>query len=167
MCAMLDRQALTDLYANRFGSREGFWITVNSKSRVRDRCDPKIPDRFLDFEKDVADLVTKLNEYCYGRRFLRKELDAQVDCLASFEVGGKDGLVHAHVVALHRGDTNRSPAEIQKHLEHKFGKKYDIQGSEAFVRVDGIKNVRDRIWYMTKQTAHFQRMFGVPNFTQF
>ncbi len=161
---MLDRQQLTKEWTKRFaGLNQGYWISLNSKIRVKGRNDPRIQDRFIEFGGMVGKFVDHINEHCYGRKFLRKEPDAKLTCLVGYEVGNVDGLVHCHIAAAHDGKTNRTVSDIRDMSIWKWSGIANTKGNKQFVDVSEIGNINDRIWYMTKQTTEHQRMFGEFN----
>ncbi len=160
---MLDRQKLTDAWLNRFyGFDKGYWISLNSKIRVQGLADPKLPDRLIKFEPMVEKFIHHINEKCYGRRY-QKDPNARLTCLAGYEVGEFDGLVHCHIIAAHDGSTDRTLEEIKEISKWKWDGICNTGGSEQFVRVDDVGDVKGRLWYLVKQACTMERIHKVSN----
>lgn len=161
---MLERQQITDAWTERFkGLNDGYWISLNSKIRVTGHNDPRIPNKFIEFSSKVEKFIDQINEHCYGRKYLHRTPGAKLTCLVGYEVGTVDGLVHCHIVAAHDGSTNRSVNDLIRVSMLKWSAICNTNGSKQFVDVDAIENVKDRIWYMTKQSTNHQRLFGELN----
>lgn len=163
---MLDRQEITDAWVKRFnGLNQGYWITLNSKIRVAGHDDPRTPGKFIECGAMVEKFIGHINEYCYGRKFLRGTPGAKLTCLVAYEVGAVDGLVHCHILAAHGGSTNRTVNDLIKVATFKWSTICSTGGSKQFVDVDDIGSIKDRIWYMTKQTNSHYRLFRDFNIT--
>lgn len=159
----LSRQEMTDAWSERFESLDkGYWISLNSKIRVKSPQDPKTPNKFIEFGGMVEKFVEQINDYCYGRRYL-KVPEAKLTCLVAYEIGDSEGLVHCHIIAAHDGSTNRSVSDVERVSRKKWAAIARTDGSIQFVHVADLGSVKDRIWYMTKQTTNHQRLFGETN----
>jgi len=166
MGPILNRQELTNIWTKRFEKfNEGYFITLNSKKAVSSLFDYRAPLRIIELDAEMQNIHNHLNEFCFGRKFLRHEVGSRLNCLAAYEIGTENGMIHAHILAAHDGTTNRSVSEVTKHLNAKWGKVYQFDGSNSFVNVQELGRASDRIWYMTKQSEHFQRRFGELNLT--
>ncbi len=164
MVNFIERQTLTDVWADWLKDfREGYFVTLNSKIYLESKYDPNIHQRISILKPKVKKVVGHLNEYCYGRKYLRSEQDAELRCLAFFEVGAEKGMLHAHLVAAHNGSTNRSIVDVQRFINRKWKTQYQYSGDTKFVDVAPIGTAKDRIWYCTKQSELFQRKHGDGN----
>ena len=160
---MLDRQKLTDAWYKRFdGLDKGYWISLNSKIRVEGLADPRLPDRLMKFEPMVEKFIHQINEKCFGRRYI-KDPSIRLTCLAGYEVGKVDGLVHCHIIAAHDGGTDRTVEEIREISKRKWDGICNTNGSQQFVHVDEVENVQSRLWYLTKQACEMERVHKVSN----
>jgi hypothetical protein len=163
---ILSRQELTDAWTNfHKKSCAGYWITLDSKMRVESQTKSNVVPKLIRFEGEIDQYVAKLNEYCYGARFLRREPNARLTCVVSYEIGKEDGLIHAHILAGHDGSTNRSVDQVERFTYRKWQNFYDFSGSDQCLFVESIGNPHDRIWYMTKQSEELQKRFGLFNVT--
>ncbi|MBM4180064.1 MAG: hypothetical protein FJ209_00730 [Betaproteobacteria bacterium] len=163
---MLSRQVLANAWSKRFaGLNDGYWISLNSKIHVKGRHDHAIQDKFIKFEGMVSKFIDHMNGQCFGRKYVRREHEAKLTCLVGYEVGDVEGLIHCHIAAAHNGSTNRTVDDVRRISKWKWQKICKTNGSEQFVDVDGIGNIHDRIWYMTKQSEQHQRLFGEFNFS--
>jgi hypothetical protein len=164
-----DRGKLTDELTTWFGDRvQGYFITLNTKMRLHPpRNDVKTSNAFIRCGQQVRSVMEFLDEYCYGRNALKGKRLAKASVV---EIGNprsesrddvdRGDLVHAHIVAAHNGDTDRDVGSVKRFLERKWALFYDISASEAFVNVKPIGELRNRVWYMTKQNAYVERNFG-------
>lgn len=160
----LTRQAITDAWHERLsGLNHGYWITLNGKERIQNHGNSQEIYKIDRFEAKVNNYLFKLNEFCFGRRFLRGEAGAKLLCLVGYEIGDEDGLVHAHVLGLHDGCTNRTTDDVSLFSQRKWSWHYDMSGSTRFVEVLDAGITRSRIWYMTKQSEKFQYQYGESN----
>ena len=156
------RQTLKDEWEQHFeGFNTGFWIGLNSKKYVVELSDYRTPTKVDSLDGEVGKYIKQLNEFCFGRKYLR-EADAKLKCLVGYEVGGT-GMVHAHIIAAHRGNTDRTVQEVEKFSNRKWSNFYKFDGSKQFVFVEELKNPGDRIWYITKQSVAYQRRFAEFN----
>lgn len=161
---MLDRQTLTDAWTGYFdGYHHGYFITLNSKMRVDGTTDHRANNKHIKLDTMVQDFVNRLNQKCFGRRYERKEHGARLKCLAGYEIGSIDGLIHCHLLAAHDGSVQRTTDDIRQIAHRKWDDVCGTWGRESFVKVDELDNIRHRIWYLTKQSTTYQRQFGEFN----
>lgn len=159
MWAIKDQRTLVDTFSRVLkGLDKGYWITLNSDKSVSGLDDKCLDSRITDFEPKVIQFISELNEYCYGRQFLKKRPGAKLNCVGAFEVGNHERLLHVHIVAGHNGSTNRSIPDIQKFSSSAWNRIGQFKKHlNTRVRVEDIGTVSARIWYMTKQSVEFQR----------
>lgn len=161
---MLDRQTLTDAWTGYFdGYNHGYFITLNSKMRVDGTTDHRANNKHIKLDTMVQDFVNRLNQKCFGRRYERKEEGARLKCLVGYEVGLIDGLIHCHLLAAHDGSVRPTTDDIRQIAHRKWDDVCGTWGRKQFVDVAELDNIRDRIWYLTKQTTQYQRQFGEFN----
>jgi hypothetical protein len=161
---MLDRQTLTDAWTAYFdGYKHGYFISLNSKMRVEGREDKRAYTKHIKLDTMVQEFVHRLNQKCYGRRYDRKEDGARLKCLAGYEIGSIDGLIHCHLLAAHDGSVTRDTEKIRNIAHQKWDDVCGTWGRTQFVDVADLDNIQDRIWYLTKQSTNYQRQFGEFN----
>ncbi|MCX7144080.1 MAG: hypothetical protein NT123_24180 [Proteobacteria bacterium] len=163
----LDRQQITDLWTDDFdGLNDGYWITLNSKNRVKNFTDPLVKYKLSNLAVQVGKYVMQLNEYCYRRQYLKRRPGAELRCLVGYEIGDKDDpnrdgqMLHAHIVAAHDGSTNRTVSDVERITRTKWSKFQKFAPDGNFIHVEDLDNVRDRVWYISKQAVAFQRWHG-------
>lgn len=164
---MLDRQTLTNSLVRDFQDYPfGYWITLNTHWHVLDHADRRTITYFDYLDPKVSRFIHRLNQKCFGRRYARKEQDARLKCLAAFEVGASDGLIHCHILAAHDGSVRHELDDVRRIAHEEWEDIYESKGGRQFVHVDPLENARDRIWYMTKRSEAHQRLYrGALNIT--
>ena len=130
---------------SNWSSDNGFFITLNTMTKDK-----------IKFDVQLRKLAHKLNDYCYGRSYERKE--KQLKIIASIETGKLNGLLHAHLIVsfvdVHKRSIQEVNAHIRKHWYALIGLG-DPFGSMVDVRVVG--NLNERIKYLVKDTDYWLR----------
>lgn len=128
-----------------WSSDNNLFITLNS-----------ITNDKVKFEEQLRKISHKLNDFCYGRSYERKE--KQLKIIGSIETGKINNILHAHLIVGFDSETRRPMASIDNYvrthwsvligIENKFGSMIDIRP---------VGNINKRIEYMTKDTQYWLR----------
>lgn len=160
----MDRKTLTNEWSRYFhGFDYGYWITLNSTMRADSPEDQYIPRKYARLTDLVDAFVLRLNHNCFGRRFERGEEGARLKGLMACETGKKDGMIHCHLIAAHDGSVTRSLPKIREIVTENWNKVNGFVMSESATTVEAIDNIRDRVWYCTKQSTNYQFRFNTTN----
>lgn len=123
----------------------GFFITLNTP----------VIDHIL-FESHLRSIAHKLNDYCYGRSYKRKEKCLKI--IAGIENGKINDGLHSHIIVTHIGDIKRTLQEvnafIRKHW-YRMINRVGIFGS--MVDVQKLGDINTRFTYVTKDTGYLMR----------
>ncbi len=124
---------------------KGFFVTLNAKTNDK-----------ICFEQDLSKFAHKLNDYCYGRVYKRKE--KQLKLMAGIEIGQLNQMLHAHLFIQHDDQMKRTYSEVNSHIRKQW---YGLIGSKNsngnMVDVAPLGNVPTRISYMVKDTVYLKR----------
>lgn len=137
----------------------GYWITLNSRMRAKHFGDATIPTKFHRFSPSLFTFADQLNEFCYGRRFLRKEPGARLKIFSSLEVGSLDGIIHAHLICVHDGPCARSIEAVGEKTKKISKKMPNMSASESSCNVAELNSLEGRVRYALKQVHIFERFF--------
>lgn len=124
---------------------KGFFITLDAVKNDR-----------IQFEQDLSRIAHKLNDFCYGRAYKRKEKRLKI--IGGIETGKENGILHAHLIVAQQGETDRTLPEVNGYVRKHWYKTigfYDHLGT--MVNVQDIGRVHDRIAYITKDTNYWLR----------
>jgi len=132
-------------------------LTVNGKTGKRELIArhgcleylKRLQSRFPDIAKLTFDelLTAKIDQFVFRLR------------------SGKQTKNMGHIVAAHDGSTNRSVSDVDQFTQRKWSRFYSFDGSDKFTDVANLDDVRDRVWYLAKQSVLFQRVHGELNVT--
>lgn len=139
---------------------EGYFISLNSIVKLTDAADPRFEHEMFKLQPKITKLCGFLKEYCYGNGFRRNRDESLIKCVLAYEIGETNGRLHAHVVAAHDGTTKRTANAVQKFISRKWAKLMKIDDHEGFAHVEAIDVLRDRVWYITKQSRFLSRWHG-------
>ena len=127
MAAIIHRQVLANEWSKWFiGFNHGYWITLNSKIEVAGLSDYRVPSRVTNLGTKIGQYLEHLNEFCFGRKYIRSEQNAKLQTLVGYEVGSDTGMIHAHIIAAHTGNTTRSIQQVKDFSIRKWSKQYKI-----------------------------------------
>ena len=117
----------------------GYWITLNARTKD-----------IIQFEQDLIQFATWLNDYCYGAEFKRNEKRLKI--IAGIESGKSYGGLHSHLIVTHANDTSRSFQEINTFVRKRWYKICNLSGSifGSMVDVQPLGNAEARLGYATK-----------------
>ncbi|MGB7814718.1 MAG: hypothetical protein WBL28_00025 [Methylotenera sp.] len=125
----------------------GYYVTVNSL-RVKDT---------IYFEQQIINLVHKLNDFCLGRSYQRRE--KQLNIVACLEYGKVNGNLHAHLLITYKdADIKRSYQEVNAYIGKQWHK--TIGQKRIFsdmVNVLEIGDISSRVSYSVKDTHFLMR----------
>ena len=126
-------------------NEKGYFVTLNASMRDK-----------IKFEQDLSKMAHKLNDYCYGRAYKKK--DKRLKIIAGIEIGQLNEMLHAHLFIQHDDQMARTFAEVNVHVRSQW---YGIIGLKNFsgnmVDVAPLGNVASRLSYIVKDTAYFKR----------
>lgn len=140
--ANLNKQEIVDwLGANN----QGYFVTVNSLSKDR-----------IYFEQDLGRLSHRLNDFCLGRSYKRKESRLRV--LAGIETGQSSKLFHAHLVITADKVIHRTFKEINAYTRKQW---YSLIGLNnpygSMVDVQPVGDLYGRVDYIAKDFHYWMR----------
>ncbi len=125
--------------------QNGYWLTLDAP-----HIDKRKPDA-VQFEQTLGRFAVRLNNYCYGRLFKRRE--KRLDIIGSVEIGSFMDRPHAHLVVLHDANMTRSFAEVElksRELWYELtGARGDIYGS--LVDIQPVGDIESRLHYAVKR----------------
>ena len=120
----------------------GFFVTLNGITRDK-----------INFEQDLSKLAHKLNDYCYGRAYKRK--DKQLKILAGIEIGQLNEMLHAHLFIQHDDQMSRTFTEVNSHVRSQWYRIIGLKNSSGnMVDVAPLGNASTRISYIVKDTVY-------------
>ena len=104
---------------------QGYFVTLNT-----------ITTDLTHFNRQLSQIATWLNEYCYGSRFRRHGVRLKIVTMP--EIGLLNEGLHAHLVITYSSEMTKSHQEINAFIRHKwyrligasgsvFGKLVDVQ----------------------------------------
>lgn len=125
--------------------QNGYWLTLDAPY-----IDKRKPDA-VQFEQTLGKFAVRLNNYCYGRSFRRKE--KRLNIIGSVEIGNFMDRPHAHLVVLHDADMMRSFAEVEQQARDIW---YDITGARGnssgnLVDIQPVGDAESRLHYAVKR----------------
>lgn len=142
---MNKQQLISELSTEFPADSKGFFITLNAFKNDR-----------IQLEQDLSRIAHKLNDYCYGRAYKRKEKRLKI--IGAIENGRENGILHAHLVVAQQGETDRTLPEVnsyvRKHWYQTIGF-FDHFGT--MVDVQDIGKAAGRIGYIVKDTSYWLR----------
>jgi len=134
--------------------KNGYWLTLDAPY-----IDRRKPDA-VQFEQTLGRFAVRLNNYCYGRLFRRKE--RRLDIMGAVEVGSFMDRPHAHLVVLHDATMARSFAEVElksRELWYELtGARGDIYGS--LVDIQPVGDIESRLHYAVKRFTAQSDQYG-------
>ncbi len=145
------------------GRTNGWFFTVNTKviiSNVLDNVEA-IEYQFDRLDKQLGALSSRMNEFCYRRRPNRR-----LKVLCGLEIGKKNGRLHAHGVAVHSNDVNRTLPQINREIVKQWQRVYKFDEA-GFVNVQEISDIVGAVSYVTKKTDIMTKKFGRDNIRQY
>ncbi len=162
---MISRNKLTDELTGWLGeSNQGYFISLNTKVTLTGLLDPRFENEMHKMNVKVQKLMIFLKEYCFGRKYLRQPDHSSLKGVIGYEVGADKGKLHAHIVATHRGDTDRSIENVNEFMHRKWCKLMEVElHDDSLSHVEFIDVVRDRVWYLTKQVNALHRWQGASS----
>jgi hypothetical protein len=142
------RQALgaaMSTWVRQHSSQNGYWITLDAPYIGKHKPDA------VQFEQTLGKFSVRLNNYCYGRSFRRKE--RRLNIIGSVEIGAFMDRPHAHLVVLHDTDMQRSFAEFYRQAREIW---HEITGARGniysnLVDIQPVGDAESRLHYAVKR----------------
>lgn len=139
----MDNSLLNLHLAQWANNQKGYFVTLNN-----------IQNDKIQFEQNLGKLAHRLNNYCYGRAYERKE--KQLKIIAGIEVGKINTNIHAHLVITHNDDTKRSFADIDCYIRKEWSALIGIKNPYgSMIDFQHIGDIQTRISYLTKDTSYW------------
>ncbi len=124
---------------------KGYFVTLNARTKDK-----------MQFEEDLSKFAHKLNDFCYGRAYKRKEQRLKI--MAGIEVGKLNEMLHAHLFIQHDDQMKRIYADVNMHIRSQW---YGLIGLKNLhgnmVDVAHLGDAKTRISYIVKDTAFLNR----------
>ena len=136
--------SLLNLHLSQWANNQkGYFVTLNN-----------IQNDKIHFEQNLGKLAHRLNNYCYGRAYERKE--KQLKIIAGIEVGRINANIHAHLVVTHNADTKRSISDIDCYIRKEWSTLVGIKNPNGtMIDFQHIGDIQTRISYLTKDTNYW------------
>ena len=118
----------------------GYFLTVNALTNNRQQ-----------FESQLLKLSLWLNDYCFGRRALKK--DKRLTIFGSIEIGELSGKLHAHLIIKNDAYIKRSIYEINFEVRKLWAKATKAKGSifNSLVDFQKTQNIKQSAEYALKK----------------
>jgi hypothetical protein len=103
------------------------------------------------FESQLLKLSLWLNDYCYGRRALKR--DKRLTIFGGIEIGELSGKLHAHLIIKNDADIKRSIYEINFEVRKLWAKATKAKGSifNSLVDFQKTQNIKQSAEYALKK----------------
>ena len=142
---MNKQQAAAEISQWLDGDKQGYFITLNAFTKDR-----------IQFEQGLSKTAHKLNDYCYGRAYQRREKRLKI--IGGIENGKENGILHAHLAVICPEHTDRDFYAVNRFVRKKW---YDLLGSKEYfgsmVDVQPIGHIDSRVSYFLKDTSYWLR----------
>jgi hypothetical protein len=130
---------------SNWSSDNSLFVTLNTMTKDN-----------IKFDVQLRKIAHKLNDYCYGRSYKRKE--KQLKIIAATETGKLNGLLHAHLIVSFPDENRRSIQEINAYIRRHW---YALIGLGnpfgTMVDVRRIGDLNERVKYLVKDTDYWLR----------
>lgn len=119
---------------------KGYFLTVNALTNNRQQ-----------FESQLLKLSLWLNDYCFGRRALKR--DKRLTIFGGIEIGELSGKLHAHLIIKNDADIKRSIYEINFEVRKLWAKATKAKGSifNSLVDFQQTHNIKQSAEYALKK----------------
>jgi hypothetical protein len=119
---------------------KGYFLTVNALTKNREQ-----------FENQLLLLSLWLNDYCYGRRALKR--DKRLTIFGGIEIGELSGKLHAHLIIKNDADIKRSIYEINFEVRKLWAKATKAKGNiiNSLVDFQKTQNIKQSAEYALKK----------------
>ena len=119
---------------------KGYFLTVNALTNNRQQ-----------FESQLLKLSLWLNDYCFGRRALKR--DKRLTIFGGNEIGELSGKLHAHLIIKNDADIKRSIYEINFEVRKLWAKATKAKGSifNSLVDFQQTHNIKQSAEYALKK----------------
>lgn len=141
---MNKEQAIAEISSWLSAENKGYFITLNTLRKDK-----------IQFEQELRKVAHKLNGFCFGRAYERKEKELKI--IAGIEMGKVDDILHAHLVVSLPHETKRTLFEIDSYIRKSWCGLIGIanvpQGS--MINVQHLGKAEGRIGYIVKDTNYW------------
>jgi hypothetical protein len=141
-------------WVHRPNHHGGYWLTLDAT-----RTGQYKPDAIA-FEKLLGQFMQRLNNYCYGRAFRRKQ--KQLVVCGAIEIGHFMDRPHAHLVILHDTEMQRSFNDVALKARELWcaltGAQGNIYGN--LVDIQPVGDIASRLSYAAKQFVTQSDQYG-------
>lgn len=141
---MNTEQVIAEISSWLSAENKGYFITLNTLKKDK-----------IQFEQELRKIAHKLNGFCFGRAYERKEKELKI--IAGIESGKVDDILHAHLVVSLPHETKRTLFEIDSYVRKSWCGLIGIanvpQGS--MVNVQHLGEDAGRIAYIVKDTNYW------------
>ena len=119
---------------------KGYFLTVNALTNNRQQ-----------FESQLLKLSLWLNDYCFGRRALKR--DKRLTIFGGIEIGELSGKLHAHLIIKNDAYIKRSIYEINFEVRKLWAKATKAKGSifNSLVDFQKTQNIKQSAEYALKK----------------
>jgi len=133
------------LVDNLKNDEKGYFLTVNALTNNREQ-----------FENQLLLLSLWLNDYCYGRKALKR--DKRLTIFGGIEIGELSGKLHAHLIIKNDVDIKRSIYEINFEVRKLWAKITKAKGSifNSLVNFQQTHNIKQSAEYALKEVRTHQ-----------
>lgn len=142
--AMKNTQIFSQITSWLADTNSGYFVTLNTL-----KCDR------IQFEADLRKLAHKLNGYCYGRSYERKEKELKI--VAGIETGKVDSILHAHLIIQLQYETTRTLLEIDSYIRKNWCQLIGISDIPfgSMINVQHLGETSGRVAYIVKDTHYW------------
>lgn len=153
---------IEDCWQNTLDRRTSGWhITLNTKAVIENRHDvDQVRNELNTLERQIGVFANRLNGFCYRRR---KNLRLKI--LSGFEIGAKNRL-HAHVIAAHDGDVDKTISQMKREVARQWKQVYRFDDI-GFIDVQEIYDMKGIIGYVTEDASKMIKQYQQGNVLAF
>ena len=145
---------INDCWQNTLDRRtKGWLITLNTKAVIEDRHDiDKVTDEFNKLDRQIGIFANRLNGFCYRRR-----RNLRLKIISGFEIGNKNRL-HAHVIAAHDGDVDKTISQMKREVAKQWKLVYQFD-EVGFIDVQEIYDMKGIIKYVSEDASRMIKKY--------
>lgn len=142
-----------DLYLDLNRYSNGLWVTLDNTNHTKYK-----------FEYLVAELIKRLNRYCYGKGYVKSATN-RLRSVGGIETGVFNDGLHIHLIIMY-GIIRRDFPDLELFIRKEWYKIIEAKGSffGTMVDVQPVNNLRTRIEYMCKSYYESRKEFNPTYF---
>lgn len=147
-------QAGMSSWVKQHTCQNGYWITLDTPYIEKYKPDA------IKFEQTVGKFAVRLNNYCYGRAFRRKE--KRLNIIGSLGVGHFMDRPHAHLIVQHDSDVQRSFVEVEQKCREIWYEVTNARGDifGSLVDIQPIGDAENRQKYAASHISIYDDQYG-------